>query len=283
MSTETCLPIKLVFEPCASFSVVSFLDQISSIDAMSTAVPTMGTESGYAVDEQPSPIRATGFLSAFFGLTSGFCLLGRPLLFLPVLAILFGLIALRKCDFGVPVGTFAAKAGLFFAVLFGSAGLAYPLFAHRLVGAEAEQFARDFIGIVSRGDYQMGIELMNPVVERLPREMSLVDHYAPLRAAADPSAEFPNVVATYDAQSGIFDLVELGPDVEVYGTRRTRLYSRFGKPKVDTYWNNDVDPFRSDLVVTLSYEPNPRDETKREWFVDDVHFDEDNPVAETNY
>lgn len=250
---------------------------------MSTAVPTMGSESGYAVEEQPAPIRLTGFLSALLGLASGFCLLGRPLLFLPVLAILFGLIALRKCDVGTPIGTLAAKFGLFFAVAFGSAGLVYPLSSQRLVGAEAEQFANDYLYVIARGDFQMAMELGKPWKERLPAKMSLIDHYAPLREAATPTAEHPNSVALYDQRDGVLELVEMGADIEIFRSRRTRMYSRFGEPRIDTYWNCSPESLRTDLIVTLSYEPNPVDSSKREWFVKDLKYDEEQPVAERNF
>jgi len=249
---------------------------------MTTAVPTMGSESGFAAEEQPAPIRASGFFAAFFGLMSAFCLLGRPLLFLPVLALVFGLIALRPYDGPKPVGTFPARMGMFLGVLFGSIGFFYPMFSQQTVGKEASHYSEMFLRLVARNDYELAMELMKTPGNRLPEEMSLKKHYAPLRAAADPSAEHPNAVANYDTSEGIEEIQGLDPKVEFFQSRTPRLYSRYKERLVDTFWNNTEKPFTNDLIVTLSYEEN-RDDGAREWFIRELRFDKERPVAVANY
>lgn len=243
---------------------------------------TMGAEAGYAVEETPPPIRVTGFAACGFGLFSVLCLLALPLLLLPFLAIVFGLIALRPYQGERPVGVRPAKLGILLAAGFGAAGLLHPYFIHRTIGGEASYFARQYLMLVAQGDYEMAMELAKRHGNRLPNRMSLRRHYSPLRAEADPGAEFPNSVANYDMMEGIADLVEIGPSIELVEAKPARVYSRYGRPRVDTFWNNKKFAFRDDLKVTLEYVIDSGDRS-RQWFVTGIAWDRDQPIAEGNY
>ena len=246
--------------------------------------PTMGAETGYGVEEQPQPIRPSGFIGLLLGVASALCLLGRPLLFLPILAIGFGLFALRPSGEWRPIGRGPAKLGMILASLFGACGFFMPWFAQRSVGDEAVYFAREYLHLIAQDDFEMALEMRKTPVDRLPKSLSLRQHYAEIRAQAkyNTEAEGPDIIDEYEGESVVLDLRERGADTEFKLINTPRLYERWQEPHVETVWQVVGKPLQYNIVVTMAY--GLKAETnERTWYVKKTQYDEEQPVAERNF
>lgn len=60
---------------------------------MDPLVPHMQAETGFELDDSAPPLRVSGFICLIFGVLSFLCLLGQPILVLPLIAIIFGVFA----------------------------------------------------------------------------------------------------------------------------------------------------------------------------------------------
>ncbi len=245
----------------------------------------MNAETGYGVEEQPTPIRPSGFFTLLLGLLSTLSVLGRPLLVLPVLTILLGLFALRPSGDRKPIGGLAAKLGLILAVGFGAAGFCVPWFAAQKVGSEASYFSEQYLRLIAQDDRELAMEMRKDHINRAPARMSLVAHYAQMEADAKEKqalTEMETPLESYEGDEGVASLKKVGPDIDLVETKSPRLYSRFGEEMVDTFWNNTNDPFNDDLIVTMTYKVDA-ESGLRQWYVKRVMTDQDQPIAEANY
>ncbi|MEM9645070.1 MAG: hypothetical protein AAF989_08745 [Planctomycetota bacterium] len=238
-------------------------------------VPTMNAETGYGVEESPPPIRVSGFVALIFGLASVFCLLGRPLLFLPVIGFVLGLFALRPSEMGKPVGTLAARVGMLLSVGLGVCGFLMPFLAQRSVGTEAGYFAKQYLTLVARGEKHMAMYLRVDHINRVSNEVSVIDHYEKVNSdmLAKAERETQSPFELYLADPGVESLQDIGGDVELYQTQQPVLYKKYDEPFVYTYWNNSNKPFGNDLIVIMSYKIDS-ESGRRQWYVDSCRFDE---------
>lgn len=243
---------------------------------------TMGAETGYDVDEQPPPVRPSGFIALLFGLGSGVCLLGRPLLFLPLFGVFFALFALRYCKQGIPVGTTAAKIGLLLSVGFGCAGFWLPWFEERTVGKEAAYFAEEYIRLVIQDDYPMALELGHDHINRISPKMSLQVHYDNIKARAEPNGRQDNAVMEFEHDEVVQNIQNLDVDVKFVLQKTPRVYTKYGTPQVDTIWNTERHVFKNNLLITMAYIIE-EDTGLRQWYMKRRYWSKEQLVAEADY
>ena len=120
-------------------------------DNFDPTVPQMHAEAGFEQDSVP-PLRVSGFICLLFGVLSVFSLIGQPLLLFSLIAIAFGIFALRRSGEQTPVGTRPAMLGLVLAVGFGACGFFVPWMKTMTLGRQAEKFSRDYMEVVARSE-----------------------------------------------------------------------------------------------------------------------------------
>ena len=189
----------------------------------------MGAEIGYEEDAATEPARISGFFALIFGLLSALAFMGIPLLILPVLGIVFGMIALRRCDGKPPLGTGAAKVGLILAVGFGVFGVAVPWMKVRTLGAQAKRYSLQYLNLVAREEDMLALELRKRPSMRLPDSMSLADFYE-----SNPKGQ--KALAVFRQMPINTDIRRIGPDFPWQLDKPVRVDHHFGRQQVEVVW-----------------------------------------------
>lgn len=215
---------------------------------LTSAVPTMGAETGYELDEQARvPLRITGFLCLLFGLLSAAALLGRPLLLLPIVAVVFGLIALRPSGGQKPVGTMPAKVGLVLAVGFGFCGFFLPWMKTRTLGSQAAYFAQEYLELIAQDEVEMAMELRRDHVNRHLNSTPL-DLYYQHNEDARVSLQRFREEDVYQA------IRRAGPGADWQLVEPVRVYHEYGREKATTLWSDGGGVLRKPVYVILAYQ-----------------------------
>lgn len=216
-------------------------------DTFDPTVSRMKAEAGFDLDDSAPPLRVSGFLCLLFGALSFFSTLGQPLLVLPLIAVVFGLFALRRSGGPTPVGTKAAMLGMILAVGFGACGLFIPWMKTMTLGRQAEKFSRDYIEVVARGEFEFAMELRKDHVNRFPATMPLKQHYNMSESGSRELEEFKG-----DGLNATFR--RHGPNTEWVLDRPTRVYYSYGREHAEVVW---VDPTgQSKIQFFLEYRPD---------------------------
>lgn len=197
-------------------------------------VPQMGAETGYELDESTVPLRVSGFVCLLLGLISAVALLGSAALVVPVLAIVFGLIALRPSPIeGIkPVGTSAAKVGIVLALAFGTCGFLLPVMKTATLGDQAKFFSRRYIEVIARDYDEFAMELNKEYRNRFASTMPLRDFYR------NQSEEGQRALEEFK-QNGAFTIIrDIGPDGDWVLDRPVRVYHSFGIDRAEVVWRS---------------------------------------------
>ena len=210
-------------------------------------VPVMGAESGYDVEEVIPPLRVSGIVSLLFGLLSITTLIAYPMIAMPILAIFFGLVALRPSEGPKPAGTGVAKIGMFLAVLFGSCGFFIHTLKSNTLAQQAEFFARQYFEVLGQNNVPYALELKKDHINRLPPDIPLVDHYSSNENLAESLAEFRS-----DGFEG--SIIDLGPDVRWTLIKKPRVFTRFYKQKTELVFSNLEAENPVNVLILLEYE-----------------------------
>lgn len=141
-------------------------------------IPKMNAESDFElIEEAAAPVRGSAFVCLLLGITSFVAVVGRPMLFVPALAILVGLYAKRRYTGPKPVGLWAASVGMILASGFGACGLALPLMKERTLGDPAEYFAREYLQLAEDQHLPLVLELQRHYRNRNLATTSLDEAY----------------------------------------------------------------------------------------------------------
>ena len=219
-------------------------------DSPSPYVPRMGAESGFDVSEVHVPLRVSGFFCLVLGLVSAFSLLAIPLLVVPLVAILIGMFALRPSRQGRPVGTTAAKVGIFCAVLFGACGASFAWFKQKTFGDQAEYFARQYFDVVAQGDMELAAELRKDFVNRFSADMSLKAYYENNSSAKEGLDELYEDSVTGEAQDA-----GVGGNWQL--TKAPRVYHKYGNDRVELLFINADKAKPRKIEVIMQCKTNP--------------------------
>ena len=125
-------------------------------DTFDPTVPQMHAEAGFELDSAP-PLRVSGFICLLFGALSFLSVLGQPMLVFSLLAIMFGVFALRRSGEQTPVGTRPAMLGIVLAVGFGACGFFIPWMKTMTLGGQAAKFSKDYMEVVARGEDEFAL------------------------------------------------------------------------------------------------------------------------------
>jgi hypothetical protein len=229
------------------------------------AIPRMGAESGYQLvsEEEVPPLRTSGIVCFIFGLLSFWAIVAWQMLIIPIIAIVFGCIAMRKWGKIRPAGTTVAVIGLVLASGFGATGVMIPMMKQRTLGKQAEYFAREFLELCGDGEVELALELRKPARNRQIASMDLKKAYSEDKVA---STEMEN------AESGMIETVrEAGPDIDWQLAQPVRAFYKYGVEKVDTYWIDPSGKVDKKIQVMLEWSPNEEEQTGQ-WHVSMFQF-----------
>jgi hypothetical protein len=138
------------------------------------------TDTELPVEEPIRPFRPSGLVSFFLGVISVGALASVSLLVIPVLAVVFGLVALRPAkDRTVrPSGQGLACVGIVLAILFGTWSWGYAQVRESVLVSSGSRFAVDWLNTLRYGETEFAFELTQPASTRQLGSMSLPDYYS---------------------------------------------------------------------------------------------------------
>lgn len=235
-------------------------------------VPRMHAEAGFDQDDSAPPLRISGFICLLFGALSFFSTMGQPMLVFALIAIIFGLFALRRSGGQTPVGTRAAMFGMVLAVGFGACGLFIPWMRTMTLGRQAEKFSRDYLEVVARGQNEFALELRKDYVNRFPPTMSLQQHYNMTEAGSRTLEEFGD-------ESVNRSIRKRGPNAEWVLDRPTRVYYSYGREHAEVVWVDPTGESQAKIQFFLEYRPDKNGDGQ--WHVQVVQSYRELIVAES--
>ena len=220
--------------PCRALRRISMSDQQTTSNAKSisdlvsmTELDGMGAETGYE-ETETSTVRVSGYISLVIGLFSWTSIVNVGAIAVSLIAVLFGVIAIRPVKFGRASGLGAAKMGIFLGVMFTLCGFFLPIFKTRSLGAQAERFTRNYIEVVNEGHDFFGIELLKGYNNRYSPSMPLAEFYQEeKRKMMESSDRQPTTLEKYRSNSGNSMIVSEGPDARWELDRPIRIYHQF--------------------------------------------------------
>ncbi|MFG0255225.1 MAG: hypothetical protein ACF787_09010 [Rhodopirellula sp. JB053] len=224
-------------------------------------VPRMGAEVGYeeASDDDIPPFRTSGVVCLILGMLSFAATVAWQMLILPLAAIGFGVFALRKWSGQRPAGTTVAVIGLLLACGFGAAGVTIPMAKRKTMGDQGVYFAKEYLKLVGRGDYELALELRKEARNRQVSEMNLQKAYA-----EDPVARESMETVT---ESGLVESVkQAGPDIPWELAEPPRVFVKYNNERVDTYWVDPTGKVKDKIQVLMQWTPSEKT-GKGEWHV----------------
>lgn len=241
-------------------------------DTFDPTIPRMRAEAGFELDDSAPPLRVSGFICLLFGALSFLSILGQPMLVLPLVAIVFGVFALRRSSGRTPVGTRPAMLGMVLAVGFGSCGLFIPWMKTVTLGGQAEKFSRDYMEVVARGEDEFAMELRKDYVNRFPDTMSLKQHYS-------MSENSRRALEEFKAESLNATIRDRGPNAEWVLDRPIRVYYSYGREHAEVVWVDPTGDTTAKVQFFLEYRPD--NNGNGQWHVDLVQSYRELIVAES--
>jgi hypothetical protein len=209
----------------------------------------MGAEPGYESEQDVEPARVSGFVSLILGLVSAFAFMGTPLLLFPVLALVSGMFALRRCEGKPPLGTTAAKIGLILAVGFGVFGASLPLLKIKTVGDQAKEYSLEYLNLIANENYMLARELRKNPLGRLPSTISLQDFYD----SNENAGAMLRIFAISPLNVAIRDI---GPDADWQLARPVQVDYHFGREQVEVVWSDPAGEVDVQFFLELQFDPN---------------------------
>ncbi|MBB3207561.1 hypothetical protein FHS27_003386 [Rhodopirellula rubra] len=225
------------------------------------SIPRMGAEVGYdvATDDDVPPFRTSGLVCFILGLLSFSATVAWQMLILPIAAIIFGVIAMRRWTGQRPAGTTVAVIGLLLASGFGAAGVAIPMAKNKTMGDQAVYFAGEYLELVGRGDTELALELRKEARNRQVNEMNLQKAYA-----EDPIAR--ETMENESENAMIESIRKAGSDIPWELAEPPRVFVKYNNERVDTYWVDPSGRVKDKIQILMQWTPNEKTNTG-EWHV----------------
>lgn len=240
---------------------------MSSHDEIST-VSGLGSEVGFEAESLGEPTRVSGFLSVGLGLIGLFSFIGIPVLLFPLVGIVLGMIALRRCEGKRPLGTGAAKLGLLLCAGGAACGIAVPWLKAVTLGGQAEQFSRQYIELVAQGNDYLALELQKVPAARLPASASLRQHY-------ELNPDNHGKLDRFRIHVVNRAIRDFGPGADWQLDRPVKIDYHFGREQVDVVWR----PPSGDRKLQIFLEYVVDDNGIGQWHVDNVQWYRERLVA----
>ena len=229
----------------------------------------MGTEPGFDADHAVEPARVSGFLALILGLISAISFMATPLLLFPVLAVVFGMFALRRCEGTAPLGTGAARLGLILAVGCGTFGYAVTKFKSDALHSQAERFSLEYINLIANGNFLLARELQKKYSYRLPPSMSLQDYY-------DSNPQAQSSLVTFENMPLNQYIRQFGPNANWTLEQPIRSDYHFGREHVEVVWRGPDGNERIQFLLEFQLDP----QGVGQWHAETVQRFRDRIVAE---
>ena len=203
-------------------------NNLSELIAM-TDMEGMRAETGYGEEDQVPTIRVSGYISLLLGLFSWAAMLGIGGVAIAVLAILFGIVAIRPVRFGAASGIRPAKLGIALGIGFAFCGFFLSSFKTNCLGKQAEKFAHDYIDLMNSENKIYAIELAKSYRNRFSTTMPLAAHYRELELNAPSSRETeqPSTLDSFRDDAGHQMILGEGPDAQWVLDRPVTVYHQF--------------------------------------------------------
>jgi hypothetical protein len=205
------------------------------------------TEEGYPGLELPvSPIRISGFVALLFGVLSFVGVLGLPLMFVPLVAAILAIFAIRPYQGDRPVGVIAGWIGLFCAILFAAWGTTERHYKTKQMSSQATRFAAEWLALLGQNEIELAVELQVDPSRRQPESMSLADYYKRSPAAIESIKQF-------NEQETLKKLREAGDKPKWELHRPPVVSMRFGRDFTETVWKDTTNTVPKPIVVEMEY------------------------------
>jgi len=205
----------------------------------------MGSGNGFELDETP-PLRVSGFISLILGVLSACSIIFKPMLVMPLGAIVFGLIALRKYDGPRPAGTRVAVWGVLLGVTFGCCGYTVSLMKQATLSRQAEEFAGQYMDLVAIGHDEHAMELKKEWYNRFSTDMNLADHYLSDQRIAESLVQFKTDLVNRE-------LKRCGPEAEWVLDRPIRVYYQYGYDHAEVVWTDPTGDSEMTIQMFMDY------------------------------
>jgi hypothetical protein len=231
--------------------------ETSSGASFSHLAQAMQDEGEYQAVEGSRGFRVTGLICLLFGLLSGLTFLGKPLVFLPIVSLFFGLIALRKYTGERPTGVRAAKLGLSLAALLGVTGFANLQFQRATLCRQAEKFAMDYLSAMAHGEHEVCMQL-----HKAPGSRST----APLKNLYGTGEDAKREQENYFDSGLAKSVEELGPDAQWKLSRPTRMEATYiGVPQFEVVVVDQAGKLTVDCQIFMRFARDPQGNPQ--WYV----------------
>lgn len=230
---------------------------------------TLMSEEGSPELELPvAPIRISGFVALLLGLVSFVGVLGLSLMFVPLLAAVFAVFAVRPYKGDRPVGVIAGWIGLLCAILFAVWGTTERHLKSQQMSAQATRFASEWLTLLGQGDIELAVELQIDPSRRQPETMPLVDYYKRSPAAIETMKQF-------NEQETLNRIRAAGTKPKWELHRPAVVSMRFGREFTETVWQDTTRSLPKPIVVEMEYIKDANKGTAS-WKVNEVRelFDE---------
>ena len=241
-----------------------------------SVISGMSAETGYE-EEVTQPLRVSGFLSVLFALV-GIMAFAVPLMvLLPLIGLAFALFGLRRFSGPVPVGYGAAALGLVLCLFIGSCAFFLHFIRDMSLASQAEYFARQYVGLVARGESELALELKKAPINRFLSDMPLEQYYENAEAQAREMAEKnpenaelkdrANIREAFMNEAANKHFYDAGLDAEWELERATRIYHQYGRNLADVILVRKFDGKNFPVLITLAYQID-KETGDYQWHVD---------------
>jgi hypothetical protein len=222
----------------------------------------MSSGNGFELEEVAPPLRVSGFICLLLGVLSIFSIIFKAMLLMPLMALVFGLIALRKYDGPRPAGMRAAFLGMLLGVAFGTCGYTVDMMKRSTLGRQAEEFAGQYMKLVALGHDEHAMELQKEWYNRLSTDMNLAEHYLSDQRVAESLVQFKT-----DAVNR--ELKRLGADADWTLNRPVNVYYQFGQDHAEVIWSDPSGDSSLTIQMFMDYRVDSRG--RGQWQMKIVH------------
>jgi hypothetical protein len=234
------------------------------------ATSLMSEEGSPELELPVAPIRFSGFVALLLGLVSFVAVLGLSLVFLPLLAAVFAIFAVRPYQGDRPVGVIAGWIGLFCAILFLVWGTTERHFKSKQMSAQASRYASEWLTLLGQDEFELVVELQIDPSRRQPDTMPLEDYYKRSPAAIETMKQFSE-------QETLKKLREAGNKPKWKLHRSPVVSIRYGREFTETVWKDTTGSVARPIVIEMEYIKDAKTDTAN-WKVNEVREFFEEPI-----
>jgi hypothetical protein len=226
------------------------------------ATSLMSEEGSPALELPVAPIRLSGFVALALGIVSFVGVLGLSLMFVPLLAAVCAVYAVRPYQGDRPVGVIAGWIGLFCAIMFSVWGTTERHFKSVQMTSQATRYASEWLALLAQNEVELAVELQIDPSRRQPETMPLVDYYQRSPAALE-------IMKQFNEQETLKRIREAGEKPKWELHRPPLVFVRFGREITETVWKDTTGSVAKPIVIEMEYIKDAKTKTAN-WKVNEV-------------